>query len=82
MSFLARVQHVVQCGRELQERRRGGPAVLGRDVVSALLRQDGVCLGRLLDQHVQRATVHAEGDRECRRFLCVAPQLVLLHVAV
>ena len=75
-SFFARVQHVVQCGCELQDRgRRDGPAVLRRDVVSALLRQDGVCLGRLLDQHVQRATVHAEGDRECRRLLCVAPQL-------
>ena len=61
LSFFARVQHVVQCGRELQECRRGGPAVLRRDV-SALLRQDGVCLGRLLDQHVQRAMVHAEGD--------------------
>ena len=83
-SFFARVQHVVQCVCELQDRgRRDGPAVLlRRDVVSALLRQDGVCLGRLLDQHVQRATVHAEGDRECRRLLCIAPQLGLLHVAV
>ena len=27
LSFLARVQHVVQNGRELQERRRRGPAV-------------------------------------------------------
>ena len=81
-SFFARVQHVVQCGSEPQDRgRRDGPAVLRRDVVSALLRQDGVCLGRLLDQHVQRATVHAEGDRECRFLLCVAPQ-GLLHVAV
>ena len=80
-SFFARVQHVVHC--ELQDRgRRDGPAVLRRDVVSALLRQDGVCLGRLLDQHVQRATVHAEGDRERGRLLCVAPQLGLLHVAV
>ena len=74
MSNLARVQHLVQCGCELQDRgRRDGPAVLRRDVVSALLGQDGVCLGRLLDQHVQRAMVHAEGDRECRRLLCVAP---------
>ena len=28
LSFLARVQHVVQTGRELQDRGRGGPAVL------------------------------------------------------
>ena len=46
LSILARVQHVVQSGRQLQERRRGGPAVLGRDVVSmlrpGLLQQDGV----------------------------------------
>ena len=36
LSFLDRVQHVVQNGRELQERgRRDGPAVLRRDVVSA-----------------------------------------------
>ena len=82
LSFLARVQHVVQCGRELQECRRESPAVLGRDVASALLRQDGVCLGRLHDQHVQRAMVHAEGDRECRGLLGVAPQLGLLHAAV
>ena len=83
LQFFAQVQHVVQCGYELQDRgRRDGPAVLRRDVVSALLRQDGVCLDRLHDQHVQRATVHAEGDRECRRFLCVSPQLGLLHVAV
>ena len=61
LSFFARVQHVVQLGCELQECRRGGPAVLLRDVVSALLRQD-VCLGRLHDQHVQRAMVYAEGD--------------------
>ena len=41
-----------------------------------LLRQDGVCLARVHDlpQHVQRATVHAEGDRECRGLLCVALQ--------
>ena len=81
--FFAQVQHVVQCGYELQDRgRRDGPAVLRRDVVSALLRQDGVCLGRLLDQHVQWAMVHAEGDRECRGLLGVAPQLGLLHAAV
>ena len=46
-SFFARVQHVVQCGCELQDRgRRDGPAVLRRDVVSVLLGQDGVCLDR------------------------------------
>ena len=82
-SFFARVQHVVQCGCELQDRgRRDGPAVLRRDVVSVLLGQDGVCLDRLLDQHVQQATVHAEGDSECRGLLGVAPQLGLLHAAV
>ena len=32
LSFLDRVQHVVQNGRELQERRRRGPAVKHRDV--------------------------------------------------
>ena len=47
--------------------------------MSVLLQQDGVCLGRLLDQHVQRAMVHAEGDRECRGLLRVA--LSLLHAA-
>ena len=57
------------------------PYVLGRDVVNALLRQDGVCLGSVYDQHVQRATVHAEGDRERRGLLCVALQLGLLHAA-
>ena len=82
LSFFARVQHVVQLGCELQECRRDGPAVLRRDVVSALLWQDGVCLGRLHDQHVQRAMVHAEGDRDCRGLLGVAPQLGLLHAAV
>ena len=49
-SFFARVQHVVQCGCELQDRgRRDGPAVLRPDVVSVLLGQDGVCLDRLHD---------------------------------
>ena len=82
-SFFAWVQHVVQCGCELQNRgRRDGPAVVQCDVASALLQQDGVCLGRLLGQHVQRATVHAEDDRECRGLLGVAPQLGLLHAAV
>ena len=72
LSFSARVQHVAQGGRELQERRRVGPAFFGRDVMSALrpelLRQDDVCFARVQDlhQHVQGATVHAEDDRECR----------------
>ena len=88
LSFSARVQHVVQCGCELQERRRVCPAVLGRDVVSALrpglLRQDGVCPARVhnLHQHVQRATVHAEGDRECRGLIRVALQLSFFDAAV
>ena len=66
-ALLARVQHVVESGRELQERRRGCPAVLRCDVVGALwpglLRQDGVCLARVHDphRHVQRATIHAGG---------------------
>ena len=51
LSFFAWVQHVVQRGRELQERRRGGPAVLRRHVVNALrrglLRQDSVCPARV-----------------------------------
>ena len=48
-----------------------------------LLRQDGVCLAGVHDlhQHVQRATVHAEGDRECRSLLGVALQLGLLLAA-
>ena len=48
-----------------------------------LLRQDGVCLARVHDlhQHVQRATVHAEGDCECRGLLGVALQLSMLHAA-
>ena len=83
LSFLARVQHVVQSGCELQHRSRRYQAVLWRDLVSVqrpgLLRQDGVCLARLHDlhQHVQRGTVHAEGDRERRGLLCVALQLSL-----
>ena len=49
-----------------------------------LLRQDGVCFAcvRDLQQHVQGATVHAEGDRECRGLLCVALQLSLFDAAV
>ena len=72
------------CGCELQDRgRRDGPAVLRRDVVSVFLGQDGVCLDRLHDQYVQRATVHAEGDRECRGLLGVLPHSWgLLHAAV
>ena len=56
------IEHAVQCGCELQERRRRGPAVLRCDVVGALrpglLRQDGVCLARVHDlhEHVQRST--------------------------
>ena len=47
------------------------------------LKQDGVCLARVHDlhQHVQRATVHAEGDRECRGLLRVALQLSLFDAA-
>ena len=48
-----------------------------------LLGQDGVCLARVHDlhQHVQRATVHAEGNRERCGLLCVALQLGLLRAA-
>ena len=81
LSFFAWVHHVVQTGRELQDCGRRGPAFLRRDVMSVLLGQHGVCLVRLLDQHVQRAMVHAEGDRECRRLLCVALQLSLFDAA-
>ena len=44
----------------------------------------GVCLAGVHDlhQHVQRATVHAEGDRERRGLLCLALQLGLLGAAV
>ena len=87
LSLPAWIEHVVQTGRELQERRRRGPAVLRCDVVGALrpglLRQDGVCLASVYDlhQHVQRSTVHAEGDRERRRLPRVALQLSLFHAA-
>ena len=51
LSLPAWIHHVVQTGRELQERGRRGPAVLRCDVASALrpglLRQNGVCLARL-----------------------------------
>ena len=83
LSLLVRVQNVVESGRELQDRGRRGPAVLRRDVMSALrpgmLRQDGVCLARVHDlhQHVQRATVHAEGDCECRGLPRIALHLSL-----
>ena len=79
------IQHVVDSGRELQDRGRCCPSVLGRDVASALgpgLRgHDGVGLVRVHDlhQHVQRATVHAEGDPECRGLPRVALQLSLFH---
>ena len=82
LSFFAWVHHVVQTGRELQDRGRRGPAVLRYDVASALrpglLLQDGVCLARVYDlhQHVQRAMVRSEGERECRGLLCAAPGLV------
>ena len=62
LSLSAWIEHAVQCGCELQERRRRGPAVLRCDVVGALrprlLRQDGVCLAGVHDlhQHVQRST--------------------------
>ena len=83
LSFSAWVKHVVQSGRELQDRGRRCPAVLRSDVMSALrpglLGQDGVCLANVHDlhQHVQRATVHAEGDCKCRGLLGVALQLGL-----
>ena len=90
LSFIACVQHVVQTGRELQHRGRRRPAVLRSDVASVLwpglLLQDGVCLARVynLHQHVQRATVHAEGDRGRRGrrgLLGVALQLGLFRAA-
>ena len=68
LSFLARIQRVVQGGRELQDHGRRCLAVLSRDVMSllrpGLLQQDGVCLAACanLHQHVQGATIHAEGD--------------------
>ena len=61
LSIFARVQNVVESGRELQDRGRRCPAVLRRVVMSALqpglLWQDGVCLSGIHDlhQHVQRA---------------------------
>ena len=87
LSLPSRVHHVVQCGHKLQDRGGRGPAVLGRDVVSVLwpglLRQDGVCLARVHDlhQHLQRATVHAEGNCECRGLFRIALQLSLLDAA-
>ena len=49
-----------------------------------LLGQDGVCLAGMHDlhQHVQRATVHAEGDGKRRGLHGIAPQLGLFHPAV
>ena len=87
LSFHARLPDVLQSGREQQDRSRRCPAVLGRDVASVLwpglLRQDGVCLARVHDQHqhLLRATVHAEGDGECRGLLRVALQLGLIDAA-
>ena len=87
LSFFAWVHHAVQTGRELQDRGRRGPAVLRSDEASALrpgmLQQDGVCLASVHDlhQHVQRATVHAEDDRECRGLLRVALYLSLFDAA-
>ena len=84
LSFFAWVHHVVQTGRELQDRGRRGPAVLRCDVASVhwpgMLGQDGVCLAGVyeLHQYVQRNTVHAEGDRDCRGLLpshCPAAEL-------
>ena len=48
-----------------------------------LLQQDGARPASVYDpyQHVQRATVHAEGYRECRGLLCVALQLRLFDAA-
>ena len=68
LSF-ARVHHVVLCGRELQDRGRRGPAVLRCDVAHDL------------QQHIQRATVHAESDRERRGLFDVALQLGTLDAA-
>ena len=49
------IEHVIQSGRELQNRGRRGPAVLRSDVASALrpglLGQDGVCLAGVHDLH-------------------------------
>ena len=49
-----------------------------------LLGQDGGCLARVYDlhQHVQRASVHAEGDGKRRGLFCVALQLGLFLAAV
>ena len=48
-----------------------------------LLRQDGVGVARMHDlhQHVQGATIHAEGDRECRGLSPVALHLSLFDAA-
>ena len=70
-----------------RDRGRRGPAVLRSYVMSALrpglLGQDGVCLSRVHDlhHHVQRATVHAEGDCERRGLLCVHLLLGMLRAA-
>ena len=85
-SSFARVQHFAQRGCELQERRRRGPAVFRRDVVSALrpglLRQDGV----LSTPRARFCTSMSSGPRSMLKAtvnvvasLCVAQQLGLLH---
>ena len=78
LSFLARVQHDVQSGRELQDRGRRCPAVL-----SGLLRPNDVYRAHMHDlhQHVKRVAVPAEGGRECRGLLRVALQLSLFDAA-
>ena len=87
LSLPAWIEHAVQCGRALQDRGRRRPAVLRCDVASALrpglFGQDGVCLAGVHDlhQHVQRATVHAEGDCVRRGLPRVALQLSFIDAA-
>ena len=83
LSFLALVHHAVQSGRELQDRRRSGPAVLCRDVMSVLWPGLLWQPARVHDlhEHVQPSTAHAEGDRERRGLPRVALQLSLLDAA-
>ena len=86
LSFSARVQHVVQCGCDLQERRRVAPAALGRDVMSVFGQgcsgKTASCPPARSSPACPEATIHAEGDRECRGLLCVALQLSLFDAAV
>ena len=85
LSLFAWIEHVIQSGRELQDRGRRGLAVLRSDVMSALrpglLGQDGVCLASVHDLHQHVHTVHAEGDCECRGLLCVLQLSLLLAAA-